>query len=93
MPTARASHILVSSEKACSDLKDRISEGLDFAEAAKTHSTCPSAKKGGDLGSFGPGEMVREFDEVVFHKEVGTVHGPVKTRFGWHLVRIDARTE
>ncbi len=93
MPRANARHILVKTEKACLDIQSEIEGGVDFAEAAKKHSTCPSGKTGGDLGTFGPGEMVKEFDEVVFKKEVGKVHGPVKTQFGWHLVEIVSRTE
>lgn len=92
MPKANARHILVDTEKACLDLKRAIEGGEDFAAVAKTHSTCPSGKSGGDLGTFGPGEMVKEFDEVVFKKEVGKVHGPVKTQFGFHLVQIVSRT-
>ena len=65
-----------------------IEGGADFAELAKQHSQCPSGQQGGDLGTFGPGQMVREFDDVVFHKEVGSVHGPVKTQFGYHLVQV-----
>ena len=90
---ARARHILVSSEKTCSDLKTQIGGGADFADLAKTHSQCPSGQKGGDLGEFSPGQMVREFDDVVFKKEVGKVHGPVKTQFGYHLIEITNRTE
>ncbi|MCA9422759.1 MAG: peptidylprolyl isomerase, partial [Nitrospira sp.] len=59
---------------------------------AKEHSTCPSGKQGGDLGEFGPGQMVKEFDEVVFSGELGKVHGPVKTQFGYHLLEITSRT-
>ena len=63
------------------------------ADIAKEHSTCPSRAQGGDLGSFGPGMMVAEFDEVVFSGEVGIVHGPVKTQFGFHLLEITSRTD
>ena len=92
MPRASARHILVKTEKACMDLKKEIEGGADFAEVARAHSTCPSGKKGGDLGQFRPGEMVQEFDKVVFSAEVGKVHGPVQTQFGYHLIEITERT-
>ena len=93
MPQAEARHILVPSEDACNDLKTKIEGGLDFAEAAAEHSSCPSGRSGGALGSFGPGQMVKEFDEVVFTGEIGKVLGPVKTQFGFHLIEITSRTE
>jgi peptidyl-prolyl cis-trans isomerase C len=85
---ARARHILVESEVECAALKRRIEGGEDFAAVARAHSQCPSAEEGGDLGEFGPGEMVREFDDVVFRKDLGSLHGPVKTEFGYHLIEI-----
>ena len=91
MAKARARHILVPDEKTCAALKAEIEGGADFADVARKHSTCPSGKQGGDLGEFGPGQMVKEFDEVVFNKEVGKVHGPVKTQFGYHLVEVTER--
>ena len=90
---ATARHILVPTEKSCQDLKSRIESGDDFAELAREHSQCPSGKKGGDLGEFSPGQMVREFDDVVFKADVGSVYGPVKTEFGYHLIEITQRTE
>ncbi len=93
MGTARARHILVSSQEECEKLKEKIEGGSDFEEIAKEHSTCPSGQSGGDLGEFSPGQMVREFDQVVFNDEVGKVHGPVKTDFGYHLIEITNRTE
>ena len=92
MSSARARHILVPTEQACSDLKTQIEGGADFAEMARQHSQCPSGKQGGDLGEFGPGQMVKEFDDVVFSAEVGKVHGPVKTQFGFHLIEITSRS-
>ena len=89
---ARARHILVSDQQACESLKTQIDGGADFAALAREHSTCPSGKQGGDLGEFGPGEMVREFDEVVFKAEVGKTHGPVKTQFGYHVVEVTSRS-
>jgi peptidyl-prolyl cis-trans isomerase C len=92
MPKASARHILVATEAACLDLKKKIEEGADFAAMAREHSACPSGRQGGALGEFGPGQMVREFDEVVFTGEVGKVLGPVRTQFGYHLVEVTSRT-
>jgi peptidyl-prolyl cis-trans isomerase C len=92
MPQAEARHILVSTEDACIALKKEIEGGLDFAEAAAKHSSCPSGRSGGALGSFGPGQMVKEFDEVVFSGDIGKVLGPVKTQFGYHLIEITSRS-
>ena len=88
---ARARHILVKDEKACLNLKKEIDTGGDFQDLARQHSECPSGKNGGDLGEFSPGQMVREFDDVVFNHEVGKTHGPVKTQFGFHLIEIVSR--
>lgn len=93
MTTATARHILVDSEEKCEELKKEIQAGADFAEVARKHSTCPSGRQGGDLGQFGPGQMVREFDEVVFSGELNTVLGPVRTQFGFHLLEVTSRTE
>jgi len=93
MAKASARHILVDTEEQCNDLKNQIEAGADFAEIAAEHSSCPSGKKGGDLGEFSPGQMVKEFDEVVFSAELNQVHGPVKTQFGYHLLKITSRTD
>ncbi len=93
MITASARHILVDTEEQCLALKSQIESGEDFAEIAKSHSNCPSKLQGGALGSFGRGQMVKEFDEVVFSAELNKVHGPVKTQFGYHLLEITKRTE
>lgn len=93
MPTATARHILVESEAQCQDLKQRIANGEDFAEVARAHSTCPSGRSGGDLGSFRQGMMVPEFDQVVFRDELHTVHGPIQTQFGYHLLEITSRND
>ena len=92
MPRAKARHILVPTQAECEALKKQIEGGVDFAEVARTHSKCPSGKQGGALGEFSPGQMVVEFDKVVFSAEVGKVHGPVKTQFGFHLIEITSRT-
>ena len=93
MARASARHILVDSEARCEELKKQIEAGTDFADVAKAHSTCPSGRSGGDLGEFGRGQMVKEFDEVVFNGDLNTVHGPVKTQFGYHLLEVTSRTE
>lgn len=92
MAKARARHILVSDQTDCENLKKEIVSGTDFAEIASKHSKCPSGKSGGDLGEFAPGQMVKEFDQVVFNEEVGKVHGPIQTQFGFHLIEITSRT-
>ena len=92
MARASARHILVKTEEACVDLKNKIKEGADFGEMAKEHSECPSGREGGGLGEFSPGQMVPEFDTVVFNDAVGEVHGPVKTQFGYHLIEITSRS-
>jgi peptidyl-prolyl cis-trans isomerase C len=89
---ASARHILVETREQCEDLKKQIEAGTDFAEAAKQHSQCPSGSRGGELGEFRPGQMVKEFDEVVFSAALNQVHGPVKTQFGYHLLEITSRT-
>jgi len=90
---ATARHILVDSEEQCQSLKDQINAGEDFAGLAREHSKCPSGRNGGDLGEFGPGQMVEAFDKVVFSAEVNTVQGPVKTEFGYHLLEVTSRTD
>ena len=93
MARARARHILVATEEACQELKNQIEAGADFADMAEKHSQCPSGKQGGNLGEFSQGQMVPEFDTVVFNEEVGKVHGPVQTQFGYHLLEIISRTD
>ena len=93
MAQAAARHILVESESFCNELKDKIINGEDFFELAREHSTCPSGSRGGDLGSFAPGQMVKEFDEVVFSADLNEVQGPVKTQFGYHLLEVTSRAD
>jgi peptidyl-prolyl cis-trans isomerase C len=88
MARARARHILVAKEERAQELKGKIEGGEEFVQVAKTFSLCPSGKQGGDLGFFSKGDMVPEFDQVVFAGEVGVVHGPVKTQFGYHLIEV-----
>ena len=93
MATASARHILVDSEDYCNELKNKINSGeMTFEQAAQENSTCPSGQSGGDLGTFSQGQMVPEFDKVVFNDEVGVVHGPVQTQFGYHLLEITERS-
>ncbi|MCJ8169110.1 peptidylprolyl isomerase [Atopomonas sediminilitoris] len=93
MARATARHILVSTEDKCNELKAAIAGGADFAQVAKENSSCPSGSQGGDLGAFGRGQMVKEFDEVVFSAPVGEVQGPVKTQFGYHLLEVTSRQD
>ncbi len=92
MTKASARHILVDTEQQCNELKQQILDGADFADVARQHSKCPSGSDGGELGEFGPGMMVKEFDEVVFSADVNTVQGPVKTQFGYHLLEVTSRS-
>ena len=91
MAYATARHILVDSEDRCNELKTEIENGASFEDVAKTNSQCPSSAQGGDLGKFGPGQMVPEFDKVVFSGDVGVLYGPVQTQFGYHLLEVTAR--
>ena len=93
MAKASARHILVSSEAKCNELKAAIEGGADFAQVAKANSSCPSSRQGGDLGTFRPGQMVKEFDTVVFSAPLHQVQGPVKTQFGYHLVEVTSRED
>lgn len=93
MTKAAARHILVDNEATCNELKAKITAGEDFAKLAQQHSNCPSGQNGGDLGTFGPGQMVPEFDKVVFSAPVNEVQGPVKTQFGYHLLEVTQRED
>jgi len=93
MPRASARHILVDTEEQCLTLKEQIENGAEFTAMAKEHSNCPSGAQGGELGEFGQGQMVPEFDKVVFNDELNTVHGPVQTQFGYHLLEVTSRSE
>ena len=93
MATASARHLLVESEELCNELKTRIANGEDFAAIAKEYSTCPSGAQGGDLGNFSQGQMVPEFDKVVFNDAINVVHGPVQTQFGYHLLETTSRED
>lgn len=89
-----AKHILVDSEEMCQSILEEIQAGSkSFEDAAKEYSTCPSGQRGGDLGQFGKGQMVKEFEDASFEGEIGVIQGPVKTQFGYHLVLVEDRTE
>ena len=92
MSQATARHILVDSESKCQTLIDEIKGGADFAAVAKEHSSCPSSRDGGSLGTFGRGQMVPEFDTACFDGTVGEVQGPIKTQFGYHVVEVTERS-
>lgn len=85
-----ASHILVEQEFEAQDLVKKLDEGVSFEELAKNHSNCPSGKSGGSLGEFGKGMMVPEFETAAFALKEGEVSGPIKTQFGYHLIKRDA---
>jgi peptidyl-prolyl cis-trans isomerase C len=84
----RASHILVSSRKEADKLLNRIKAGAKFDDLARKHSQCPSGRKGGDLGYFGRGQMVKPFEDVAFALNKGDVSTPVQTQFGYHLIKV-----
>ena len=91
--TVSASHILVATEEEAKEIYARIAAGASFEEEALAHSTCPSKANGGNLGEFGKGQMVPEFDQAVFTMEVGEITSePVKTQFGYHLIKLNEKT-
>lgn len=84
----KASHILVKTENEANEILSKIKAGDKFEEVAKKFSQCPSGKNGGDLGWFGKGMMVKEFEDASFKGKEGDVVGPVKTQFGYHIIKI-----
>ena len=84
-----ASHILVKTEQEANVILYDVTHGKDFEEVAMEKSLCPSKKKGGSLGWFGRGQMVKEFEDACFNGQKGQIAGPVKTQFGWHIIKID----
>ena len=93
-PTVSAKHILVDSEDSCKAILNTINSGeKSFEQAAQESSTCPSSARGGDLGSFGRGQMVPEFEVAAFDAEIGQIVGPVKTQFGYHLIKVESKNE
>ncbi len=88
-----ASHILVKTEDEAKTIVGELKSGKDFAELAKAKSTGPSGPQGGSLGSFGRGRMVPAFEQAAFALKAGEVSEPVKTRFGWHVIKVTERSE
>lgn len=92
--SVNASHILVDTEEKARELIAKLNEGASFEELAAEHSSCPSKANGGNLGDFGRGQMVPEFDKAVFEMEVGAVSAePVATQFGYHVIKLNSKTE
>lgn len=91
-PKVKASHILVSTEEEANSILNELNED-NFAEIAKEKSSCPSSSNGGDLGEFTQGQMVPEFDEKVFSMKVGEISEPVKTQFGYHIIKLNDRQD
>ena len=87
----RARHILVETEDEAKKILEEIRGGKPFEDAAKEYSTCPSKEDGGNLGLFGKGQMVPEFEDAAFALEVGSMSGPVKSQFGWHIIRLEEK--
>lgn len=93
MPHAHVRHIMVPTEETCLELKAQLEAGEDFAVCATKNSKCPSGRRGGNLGVIKPGQLVTEVDAVVFSGEVRKIHGPVKSKFGYHLVQVLSRID
>ena len=83
----RASHILIENKQEAQKVLDKIKGGASFEDLAKKHSKCPSGRKGGDLGYFGRGQMVKPFEEAAFKLNKGEVSGLVETQFGFHIIK------
>lgn len=82
----KASHILVADQNTAMDLKKKLDEGNNFDSLARKFSSCPSSSRGGDLGEFGPGQMVRPFEDATISLGIGDISEPVQTQFGWHII-------
>lgn len=91
MKMAIVRHILVKDKDLAEQLKSKIQSGADFANIAKLHSTCSSAKRGGELGEVKKGQLVPVIDRVVFSAAERILHGPIKSKFGFHLLEIKFR--
>ena len=83
----RVSHILVKKYSQAEQILSELKSGSDFKQLAKKYSECPSSKKGGDLGYFGKGQMVKEFEDAAFKLKNGELSGLVKTKFGYHIIK------
>lgn len=91
--TVIAKHILVETFDKANEIKKEISQGMTFEDAAKKYSSCPSKEQGGNLGRFGKGQMVPEFEEAAFTLDIGIVSEPVKTQFGYHLIKVEDKLQ
>lgn len=89
----QANHILVDTEEQAISIKNEIEAGMSFGQAALTYSKCPSKERGGDLGFFGRGQMVPEFEEAAFALPLNVVSEPVGTQFGYHLIEVTGKEE
>ena len=87
MSTVQAKHILVETQEQADSLHQQLIDGADFGTLAATNSKCPSGSNGGDLGQFGPGQMVKPFEDAAFALSVGNISAPVQTQFGWHIIQ------
>ena len=90
MQKIRVRHILVDHEHEAEDLLLKLNEGVAFDELARKFSKCPSGEEGGDLGTFGRGQMVPAFEEAAFALNVGETSKPVRTQFGYHLIKRES---
>ncbi|MFT8316122.1 MAG: peptidylprolyl isomerase [Clostridium sp.] len=91
--TATAKHILLDTEEDALKVSSEIKAGKSFEDAAREYSTCPSKEEGGNLGAFTKGQMVQEFEDASFTQEIGIVGEPVKTQYGYHIIKVENRTE
>ncbi len=91
--TVNAKHILVESKEKAEEILEKINNGVSFEDAALEFSSCPSSNQGGSLGEFGRGRMVPEFENAAFELAVGEVSGPVQTQFGYHIIKVEGKTE
>lgn len=92
-PSVKASHILVDNLQKAEEIMNEIKEGLSFEDAAKKYSSCPSSEQGGDLGYFSSGMMVPEFENTAFEMKIGDISAPVKTQFGYHIIKLFDKKE
>ncbi len=88
MKSAMAKHILVKTKLEAESIKEKLKQGQDFAKLARKFSTCPTRKRGGDLGEVFKGQLVKPVEQVIFNKPLSKVHGPIKSKFGYHLIVI-----
>ncbi|MCF6208469.1 MAG: peptidylprolyl isomerase [Ghiorsea sp.] len=92
MKSAMAKHILLKTKVEAASMKTKLDQGEDFAKLARKFSTCPTGKRGGDLGEIFKGQLVKPVEQVIFNKPLSIVHGPIKSKFGYHLIVIYFRS-